>query len=233
MKAFLFVSLLFVIACGKHSTDNFGYTKKVIAAEGDKPETPADFMKLAIDQKDLPAFQKLLDDGIDVNVVLKEGSTPLIYATLADNAKFVYMLIQKGADLTLVDANGKTALDHALAQKRDRIALLLDPPKMAEFQNELFAGVLDENVDIVNAKLLAGTDPNFLHESGESPLTQAVLLKSIGLVRTIAKWKDTDLGVTMTDVNLPNANGQKPLAIALEKKFTAIANELKKLNAQE
>lgn len=56
--------------------------------------------------------QVLVDNRANVNIQNKRGNTPLMFAASRDNAEYVQLLLEKGADKTLKDASGKTALDY-------------------------------------------------------------------------------------------------------------------------
>ena len=61
--------------------------------------------------------------NMDVNKAYgKDGVTPLIYAVKGDNEELVTLLLKAGADVTVKDATGKTALDYA---DEDKIRELL------------------------------------------------------------------------------------------------------------
>jgi ankyrin repeat protein len=241
MKLAMFVFTLLIMAgCGKHDIQNFGYTKETSAAEGDKPTTPADFIKLAIEQNDRAAFEKILSAGYEVNTILKNGRTALIHSVYNQNAFFAYELIKKGADVSLTDSDGKTALDVAVDLEQGRIELMLNPEKQAEKQRLLIAALRNDgdNVDPeVNALLKDGTDPNFtvtaemeallpappdwVEEApvtlGETPLTLALKVKSLA-TGGLVSWSDPGFGINVVDVNLPNAAGEMPLTLAKKNK---------------
>lgn len=232
-KIILGIVLTSLIACGKHETQNFGFTNNKTASQGSQPTTVDDFLMLYIDTSDRTGFEKTLDEGADINLVLKNGRPLLVHATVSNNPLFVSILVRRGADLTLADGAGKTALQHALELKKNRIVMILDPTQQQIKQQELFQAITDEDVDAVDRGLKAGADPNFVHESGETPLTQSIQIKAIGVFRTVARWQDPELGVTGTDVNLPNAAGVTPLKLATEKNYKNFITDLKKLNAVE
>lgn len=47
----------------------------------------------------------------------KDGNTPLMFAAIRGNADVAKILVEKGADKTLKNKNGKTALDLATENK--------------------------------------------------------------------------------------------------------------------
>ncbi|HEX8850356.1 MAG TPA: ankyrin repeat domain-containing protein [Gemmatimonadaceae bacterium] len=66
------------------------------------------------DGGDLPEIRLIVQGGGDVNWQLSPtGLTPLMAAASADHLEVVQFLIEHGADLSMTDANGFTALDRA------------------------------------------------------------------------------------------------------------------------
>jgi len=60
----------------------------------------------------------------DVNFVVNEGRTPLIYAAAYRNIPAVTLLLQKGAIIDIGDVRGKTALIYAAKNSNDTAELL-------------------------------------------------------------------------------------------------------------
>ena len=56
----------------------------------------------------------LLKNKANPNIADKQGSTPLIYATLAKNEKIIKLLLSKGADKSHKDNRGNSAIQYAL-----------------------------------------------------------------------------------------------------------------------
>ncbi|KAG5486582.1 hypothetical protein CUR178_07949 [Leishmania enriettii] len=59
----------------------------------------------------------LIDNGADVNAAMRSGlgKTPLMVAAARQNMRVVKLLLAKGADLTMQDAQGRTVLSYAVA----------------------------------------------------------------------------------------------------------------------
>ena len=51
--------------------------------------------------------------------------TPLMYAAVFDQPAVASLLLESGADASLVDAKGKTALDHAISEKKSAVVAVL------------------------------------------------------------------------------------------------------------
>lgn len=223
-------------ACGKHEIENYGYTRQVNAASEEQATTWQDRFEQIVNQNKTEDFNLLLNEEADYNALLKNGRTPLIHAVISGTPMFVYLLLQKNVDPTLLDDQGKTAEDYAIELQKDRVALMLNPDKQKDFQIQLFNSILNDgdNVSIeVKNYLEAGTNPNFIDEqTGETPLTQAIKVKSIA-VTSIIRWTDPDFGLTPTNINMPNAQNEKPLAVALKINFKKAAKALQDLAAEE
>lgn len=58
--------------------------------------------------------KNLIHDGANVNIQNKHGYTPLICAIRKHRREIAQKLIKAGADITIVDKDNKTVLDHAL-----------------------------------------------------------------------------------------------------------------------
>lgn len=228
--------MLSLSGCGQHDSESFGFTNSVQGKQGEVLNKPEEFLKQAIDISDREKFEKILNDGINLNVLLSNGRTPLTHATASGNTLFVHLLLNKGADAEFKDLNQKKALDYATELQNNRIILLLDSRLQEQKQKDLFNiilnGVVDEDVDSVDKILKEGVNPNFLIE-GESPLTKSIELKLLGTFKTIARWKDPELSITMTNVNLPNGQGFKPLKLAREKTNKNFIKVLVELSAEE
>ena len=67
----------------------------------------------------------LLAAGCSVDLPTNDGVTPLIGAALSNHAGTVKLLLEAGADKTLVDGNESTALSHAEHNGNDAVAALL------------------------------------------------------------------------------------------------------------
>src|SRR5262249_26087535 len=75
------------------------------------PIAPA--LVTAIQDADVHAVLKLIDDGADVNARDAEGNTPLILAAFYAGPECVALLLEKGADANAANQAGVTALVRA------------------------------------------------------------------------------------------------------------------------
>src|SRR6266404_9835886 len=62
----------------------------------------------------IPMVKLFLVHGAKVNVIGKDGSTPLMWAAAKGEVDIIEMLMTAGADANTADANGKTALLRAI-----------------------------------------------------------------------------------------------------------------------
>ncbi len=58
----------------------------------------------------------LIEHEAQVNVVDQFKMTPLMFAALGSDARIVSFLLEKGADVNLLDEKGQSALDHAQSE---------------------------------------------------------------------------------------------------------------------
>jgi ankyrin repeat protein len=56
---------------------------------------------------------------------LRNGITPLMFAASAGHDEIVAALLEHGADRSLADWTGRTALDYAATERRDKVRALL------------------------------------------------------------------------------------------------------------
>lgn len=98
----------------------FMFASVVQAGEIHKAAEKGDVAKV---EKILKANPCLLD-SLD-----KDGYTPLHKAVLKNKIKVVELLLAKGADVSIKDKKGKTALDYATKNKNKRLIELLSKKK--------------------------------------------------------------------------------------------------------
>lgn len=238
MRTLFILTLLVLAACGKHESESSGFTATGNVNEGLQDGSSEGQLKTAMDTGNYAAFLSLITNGALVNTRLPgtKNATLLIYSATKNLPKFAYFLIQNGADITLVDDDGKTAYEVAEhIGGRDRILMLIDPNRQKQAQLELWDAVKKKKVTTIIAKLNEGADPNFIDEdSGQTPLTQAMLLvKAANVIKILAEWRDPDFGTTGTNIDFPNRDGLTPLAFAVLKNNTDAIQILKTLNAKE
>ncbi len=238
IKFSLIVILLSIfVGCGSHKSENFGYVSNNDVNEVVDDKSLGGQIKLSMDSGDIDSFKNLITlSNLNVRLPESNNATPLIYAAIKNLSPYAYHLIKLGAVTDLKDDANKTALDHALEiWGQGRIIMLLDPQIQMQGQKELMTAVKRKRVPSIEKLLNDGIDPNFIdEESGETPLTQSVLLvKGAHVTGFLANWKDVSLGISTTDINFPNSKGQTPLGFAIENNNREVIDLLRSLNAKE
>lgn len=225
VKIIFLLILAALSACGKHDASNSSFIRPSQKTSGD-----ASSIFLDIKTGNVTDFASKLSAVSDINAVYDDGNTLLTFATEQNKPAIVKILIENGADPGIANKGGVNSLDIARQNNYLAIWLMLDPTKQAEEQEKLFTAVLNNKVGDLRKSLQSGVDPNFVHSTGETPLTQAVKLKNkgIGSIRELGKWVDAN-GVTTTNLELPNAEGKTPYQVAVEMNESKVLAEFKKL----
>ncbi|MCH3917989.1 MAG: sigma-70 family RNA polymerase sigma factor [Spirochaetia bacterium] len=74
------------------------------------------FLFIAIRHKDLEKIQEVIENSdIDINQKNKRGMTPLMVAAMTDDAQVCAYLLNHGADINILNQEGKTACDYAFS----------------------------------------------------------------------------------------------------------------------
>lgn len=219
----MMILILVMTACGSHSTESFGEVNGGTVTRVEKSNDPLDLAAEAIRGDKADQLTELFAQGVSVDAELKNGRTLLIEAVTWGRAEIVSLLLQKGARTDLKDREGMTAFDHA----KDRPALLRLLSPQTELEREkIFAAVEGDDFNEVKQLLRQGVDPNVFSDTGETPLTLAVIKKLEKVVRVL-------LQESKTDVNLKNKSGQSPLGLAREVGSVSIEKLLKRRGAKE
>ena len=81
----------------------------------------------ASQQKDIKKVKIAVENGADLNFAPNEYHNPLLFACGGDGSyEIAKYLIEKGADTSVKDSDGKTALDHAIEQEFKKLAEYLE-----------------------------------------------------------------------------------------------------------
>ena len=80
----------------------------------------------ALEDEDLECLKIILDEGVDVDLRGWRLRTPLISASMRGHAKVVAELLRRGADRSLHDEEGKTALDYARENSHEEVVNQLE-----------------------------------------------------------------------------------------------------------
>jgi len=68
---------------------------------------------------------RLLEAGANPDTPNHKGQTPLMLAAMSDRPDLILMLCYYEANINARDNEGKTAMDHAVEQKRERAIVML------------------------------------------------------------------------------------------------------------
>ena len=214
--------MLTLTACGKHESTSYGFSNTGNEKQGAKAGTVEELMELAILNNQVDEFTNNIDKLTDINFRLKEGRTFLIQAARNKKAFFVYRLLQKGADKTLVDDFQKTAFDYSVANDDKKTQFLLDENQFTKIQTEMWSAVtaLTSSKNVMKS-IEDGADPNLFNEQGETVLT--FLIKNLNfadkknkapmILKDVIEWNDELFGLTTTNASLANSLGETPLSL--------------------
>lgn len=157
---------------------NYFVGKGVDLNQADNEGTTA-FMNAAASNRDLATIELLLKNVKDINLVNKKGISALAMAVRGNSAEVVDLLIQKGADLKVVDSNGDN---------------------LAYYLLQAYSGQRAEDFESKLKLLLSkGFDVAAVQKNGNSLYHLAVAKGDLALVKKIEPLK--------VDVNLKNKDG--------------------------
>ncbi|MGH9023915.1 MAG: ankyrin repeat domain-containing protein [Acidimicrobiia bacterium] len=178
--------------------------------------------------------RQILERGAAVDAVAEDGATPLITAAGQDddaNFDLVLMLVDAGANIRSVDANGETALHHAAASgSRSVVGYLVaqgadvDRPNLAGM-TALHLAIGQGDVETVQCLLMLGANPNAVENTGSTAASMLAqnwegraadhCLELAELLRTLR-----DFGA---DLRRPNSAGHCPYDIAAARLGSEVA----------
>lgn len=173
----------------------------------------------------------ILKNKLWVDIYGKDRKSAMMKAAEAGQALSVEALIAKGADVTLTDLGGNTALHLLATSLRDATAETLDKlvtgKSALEAKNAkgLTASLIAANsLNLNGVKLLlkAGANKNAVDGTGESVLVPFAKKADVASVLEL-----TDAGV---DATLLNANGTSVLTMQNSAGDTLLMNEIKRKN---
>jgi ankyrin repeat protein len=165
-------------------------------------------------------FEYLKQPDIDVNEFNDDGHPPLISAIVSRNIKIIRMLLDKGADINIIDDSEMYTPLHlaVLEDNIEIIQMLLDKGANINIlcyslnngkkYTPLHLVVLERNIDLVEILLEKGANINLQNSSGETPLHLAVLEQDINIVKMLLEKG--------AHINLQNSSGETPLHLAIK-----------------
>ena len=127
-------------------------------------------------------MQSAIDNGLDINNTLPDGSTLLMLAAAQSSFPVVETLIQNGANVNASDYLDNTVLINAAQFNPDEqiISLLISHGAVVDAANKsggtalLYAANLNPNISVIKKLLDAGADANHQDGSKITPLIAAV-----------------------------------------------------------
>lgn len=184
--------------CGVHESRNFAHESET---SFDKPDlqTPESAFALEIQSGDVGAVENRLATGTDVNLRLARGRTPIMVAALWGKVEIAKLFLQRGANLTLLDIDGKDVWSYA--EGNAEFIRLLPSRVSLEKRLELFEFVKTGNYRALKSELDGGVDPNLRDESGRTLLIAGVYARQRAVVSTLARYPGVDLNLRDSDGN--------------------------------
>lgn len=193
----------------------------------------------AVAYQDLDKIKNLVEAGVDVNYQEESaGTTALIMSAMYNFADIARYLIEKGADISIMNKTGHTALMAAAGSSEDVFDLLAangaDMSVKLEDGTSAFmlsiSGVMSDFVDFGNAKKLldngADVDESFTSgpAEGYTCLMMAARNKRPDIVNFLVE--------NGANVNAKAADNNTPLSLAAEEENLEMIELLKKLGAK-
>jgi len=139
------------------------------------------------------AIQNLVQQGVQLDTLSQDRQTALMVAVHANHPPAVVELIQAGADSTLLDPKGRTALGIAadlgmLEMTRTILSCGIKPDLTDKPVSPLVRASRGGHLEIVHLLLEAGADPNRISAYGNSSaLTDAIEKNHIEVVHTLVE----------------------------------------------
>jgi ankyrin repeat protein len=132
----------------------------------------------AIDRNDAVTVKALLTQDEDVDALEPNGDAPLIMAAYKGYTEIVRLLLEYGADVTVVDPGMKATALHAAsyAGHAEAAQLLIDYDIEIDKQGPyngytaLHDAIWQNNVDVAKVLIDAGADLTLKNHDGQTPL---------------------------------------------------------------
>ncbi|MGV7220226.1 MAG: ankyrin repeat domain-containing protein [Nitrospinales bacterium] len=190
-------------------------------------------LHIAAAEGNLQKVQKLVEDGVIVDIKNQDNATPLCVAAKRGRLDVVRYLIEKGADVNAKESlNGFTAMHHAAGyHHEDVLRYLLNHGANVNAKNNLGQTPLmqvalqDWHADFKMANILIarGADINAQSKTGCSPLLCAVARGNNKLAKLLIEKG--------AEVNFSSPQGFTPLYMAVENEDLPMALTLYKKGA--
>lgn len=162
--------------------------------------------------------KQILESGIDINLVDRDGETFLMKFSETNDTSFLETLINRGAIIDRKDNFGKTALMHAIDLRLNEVCLfLIDKCKKlvnvtdTEGLSPLHLAIRNNMPEVVLKLIEESADVNILDNNGEAPLHFAVRSGNLDLCKSLIANK--------ANVNASNNACETPLDLAMKRPF--------------
>jgi len=151
------------------------------AAAKDKTEGGNQLIQ-AVKHGDSAQVKLLLDGGTDVNTRLRDGTTPLMWASIPGRSDLVRLLVERGADINAKTEDGSSALMWAAIMEQGDIVRLL---KSHGAEVTLPIAALLGDAKEVQRLLEAGADANVKDRKGWTALMNAAQRGHVAVMKLL------------------------------------------------
>lgn len=143
-------------------------------------KSPEKRFLIAARKGDIQTLAALLAQDVDINTRNDKGETALRIACMNNDLPIARFLLDKGADVNMADAEGKSPLSRAAGEGFNALLKLLlaapgidvDAQKL-DGDTALRLAVFYNHLESVRLLLDAGANPNIQNGEGNTPLTRA------------------------------------------------------------
>lgn len=158
-------------------------------------------LHIAVERRDIPLIQQLLELGVDVDISDEDGKTPMAVALEREDIEIAKMLFAAGAGQNESYGPQGTIVHYAV--KKENIGLLrhvlaggvmvnsTDAHGMTPLFHAVFSSL--NGPAMIQELLAAGADPQIADNKGETPLHYAVDTDDEGLLLSLIVSGDTTL----------------------------------------
>ena len=180
----------------------------------------------AVINGDLETLKQFLDDGVDVDTLIRyddANSTPLLVASQLGYVNLVELLIDRKANLDFINNNGDSPLIMAAYKGKKWVVSLLieagakiDIRDRASSATPLMIASYQNYYDIVDMLIDSKADINAVDMVGWTSLMSAAAAGNLDIIELLID--------SAADVNLVNGDGDSALDIAKDKAYDMIKN---------
>ncbi|XP_060077666.1 uncharacterized protein LOC132557186 [Ylistrum balloti] len=138
-------------------------------------------------------LRKLIENGVPMDVLDKDGRQPLLWAASAGNSESCKLLVKAGADVNAIDKDGLSALHCAASRGHvkciETLKNLGADVDLADKNNctALFYAITLGNKDCTKALLKFGSNPNHQDNRGRTPTHCAAIKGCVDTVKMLDK----------------------------------------------